>query len=79
MGKQQRLDSFILTISISKVISERIFLVIKIIKTRLRNKMKNEFFAYNLIINIKREINKTFSSNSILKDFVFFKEHLTQF
>ena len=58
----------------SKETSDRVFLAMKIINTRLRNKMKDEFLAYNLVVNIEREIAKTFSSDSILEDFVSLKE-----
>ena len=36
--------------------------------------MEDEFLAYNLVINIEIEIAETFSSDSILEDFVFLKE-----
>jgi len=41
----------------------------KIIKTRLRNKMEDEFLADNMIIYIEKEIAENFSSDSIIDEF----------
>jgi hypothetical protein len=42
----------------------------KIVKTRLYNKMDDEFLANSLVVYIKREIAESFNLNSILDDFV---------
>ena len=41
----------------------------KIIKTRLHNKMEDEFLTNNMVIFIEREIAETFNSDSIIDDF----------
>ena len=41
--------------------------------------MEDEFVVYNLVVNIEREIAKTFRLDSILEDFVSLKEHCAQF
>jgi hypothetical protein len=45
----------------------------KIVKTRLRNKMENEFLANSLVVYIEREIAESFNLDSILDDFVLLK------
>jgi hypothetical protein len=42
----------------------------KIVKTRFRNKMNNEFLADNLVVYIERKISESFNSDLILNDFV---------
>ena len=37
--------------------------------------MEDEFLVENLVVNIEREIAETFSSDSIIEDFVSLKEH----
>ena len=59
----------------STTTSEWVFSIMKIVKTRLRNKMEDEFLTDNLVVNIKREIAETFSSDSILESFVFLKKY----
>lgn len=50
-----KLFFFILTLPVSITTIERLFLTMKIIKTRLRNKMKDEFLADNMIIYIEKK------------------------
>ncbi|TYI43910.1 hypothetical protein ES332_A01G200200v1 [Gossypium tomentosum] len=57
---------------------ESAFSAMKIIKTRLRNQMEDEFLTNNLIY-IEREIVETFESDSIISDFVFFEKSRAQF
>ncbi|KAG6718441.1 hypothetical protein I3842_04G149900 [Carya illinoinensis] len=64
-----RLIHLILTLPVSTATSERAFLAMKIVKTRLRNKIEDEFLANNLIVYIEREIAKNFDLDSILDDF----------
>ena len=54
------------------------YLVMKIVKTRLRNKME-EFLSDNLVVYIEKEIAKNFTTNSILDDFRSLKERRLQF
>ena len=54
----------------STATTERAFSAMKIVKTRLLNKMEDEFHGDNLLVYIKREIFKSFDSYLILNDFV---------
>ena len=51
----------------------------KIIKTRLQNKMEDEFLADNMIIYIEKEIVETFSYDSIIDEFSDLKERRANF
>ncbi|KAG6730395.1 hypothetical protein I3842_01G077400 [Carya illinoinensis] len=57
----------------------RLILTLPIVKTRLRNKIEDEFLANNLVVYIEREIAKNFDLDSILDDFVCLKECKLQF
>ncbi|XP_061368974.1 uncharacterized protein LOC133311864 [Gastrolobium bilobum] len=74
-----KLISLILTLPVSTASSERAFSAMKIVKTRLRNKMEDDFLANNLVVYIEREIAKIFTTDSILEDFVNLKERRIQF
>ncbi|XP_061360405.1 uncharacterized protein LOC133304388 [Gastrolobium bilobum] len=74
-----RLIRLILTLPGSTASGERAFSAMKIVKTRLRNKMEDDFLANNLIVYIEREIAETFTTDSILEDFVNLKERRLQF
>ena len=50
----------------------------KIVKTRLRNKMEDEFLSDNLVVYIEKEIAENFTIDSILDDFRSLKEHMLQ-
>ena len=45
----------------------------KIVKTRLRNKMEDEFLSDNLAVYIEKEIAENFATNSILDEFRIFR------
>ena len=71
------IDQFIclvLTLPMSTTTSERAFSVMKIVKTRLRNKIEDKFLSDNLAVYIEREIVKNFITDSILDDFRSLKE-----
>ncbi len=51
----------------------------RIVKTKLRNKMVNDCFADSLLLYIEKEIAKTFSLDSILDDFGDLKERHVKF
>jgi hypothetical protein len=51
----------------------------KVVKTRLRNKMNDDFLANNLVIYIEKEISESFSSDLILDDFVSLRSRRMQF
>ncbi|KAG2701688.1 hypothetical protein I3760_06G056500 [Carya illinoinensis] len=74
-----RLVRLILTLPVSTATNERAFSTMKIIKTRFRNKIEDEFLANNLVVYIEREIAKNFDLDSILDDFVCLKECKLQF
>jgi hypothetical protein len=74
-----RLIRLVLTLPVSTATTERAFSAMKIVKTRLRNKMEDEFLGDNLLIYIEREIAKSFDSELILDDFVSLKPRRMQF
>ncbi|KAK2357877.1 hypothetical protein QL285_095109 [Trifolium repens] len=49
--------------------TERSFSAMKIIKTKLRNKMKGRFLANSMTVYIEKEISASISSDSIINDF----------
>ncbi|KAL4577601.1 hypothetical protein LXL04_013711 [Taraxacum kok-saghyz] len=57
-----RLIRLILTLPVSTATSERAFSTMKIVKTRLRNTMTDDFLRSYLLVNIEREIADTFST-----------------
>ncbi|KAK4364705.1 hypothetical protein RND71_016063 [Anisodus tanguticus] len=69
-----RIIRFILTFPVSTAIIEKSFSAMKIIKTRLRNKMEDEFLADNMMVYIEKVIVESFSSDSIINDFKSLKE-----
>jgi len=69
-----RLIRLILTLPVSIATTERSFSPMKIIKTRLRNKMEDEFLTDNMIIYIVKEIAENFSFDSIIDEFKDLKE-----
>ncbi|TYG95600.1 hypothetical protein ES288_A11G280800v1, partial [Gossypium darwinii] len=60
-------------------VKDRAFSVMKIVKTRLHNKVEDEFLTYNLVVYIEREIVETFDSDSIFSNFIYLKESHAQF
>ncbi|XP_058775476.1 uncharacterized protein LOC131649734 [Vicia villosa] len=69
-----RLIRLILTLPVSTATTERSFSAMKIIKTRLRNKMEDEFLADNMMLYIEKEIVDHFSTDSIIDEFKSLKE-----
>ncbi|CAO2813828.1 unnamed protein product [Amaranthus hypochondriacus] len=69
-----RLIRLILTLPVSTATTERAFLAMKIVKTRLCNKMSDDFLADSLVIYIERQIIKTYIVNEIIEDFKVLKE-----
>jgi hypothetical protein len=74
-----RLIRLILTLPVSTATTERAFSAMKIVKTRLRNKMEDEFLADNLVVYIEKEISESFNSDLILDDFVSLRARRMQF
>jgi hypothetical protein len=69
-----KLIRLILTLPVSTATTERVFSAMKIVKTRLRNKMEDDFLANSLVLYIERKIAEIFDSDSILYDFVLLKD-----
>ncbi|XP_074337552.1 uncharacterized protein LOC141674751 [Apium graveolens] len=58
----------------SNAISERAFSAMKIVKTRLRNRMEDEFLRDYLIVYIEKEIAETISAEEIIDSFYLIKQ-----
>jgi hypothetical protein len=63
----------------STATTERAISAKKIVKTRLRNKVKDDFLANSLVLYIEREIVESFDLDSILDDLVLLKDRKVQF
>ena len=59
----------ILTFSISTTTTERAFSAMKIVKTRLCNRMEDDFLANYLIVDIEKEIAERVTIDIIIDDF----------
>jgi hypothetical protein len=66
-----------LTLPISTATTERVFSAMKIVKTRLRNRMDDDFLANYLIVYIVKEIVERFTIDMIIDDFYYMKERRT--
>jgi hypothetical protein len=64
-----RAIALLLTRLVSTTTIECAFLALKIVKTKLRNKIEDEFLTDSLMLYIEREIVVTFSTDSIIYDF----------
>jgi hypothetical protein len=64
-----RVVVLLLTLSVSTATTERAFSAMNIIKTRLRNKIEDEFLTDSLMLYIEKEIAATLSIDSIIDDF----------
>ncbi|XP_028052388.1 zinc finger MYM-type protein 1-like [Camellia sinensis] len=58
----------------STATTERSFSAMKIVKSRLCNKMEDEFLTDSLLVYIEKEIAENFTTESIIKDFQDMKE-----
>ena len=74
-----RLIRLLLIFPVSTATTKKAFSAMKIVKTKFRNKMEDEFFADNLVVDIEKEIVEMFDLNSVLDDFVSMKKHHAQF
>ena len=59
--------------------TERAFSAMKIMKTKLRNKMKDDYLGSYMITYIEKEITQTFDDDSIINEFCDMKERRLQF
>lgn len=73
-----RLIRLVLTLPVSTATTERAFSAMKIVKTRLRNKMDDDFLGDCLSIYIEREIAMSISNASIIDDFYAKKDRRAQ-
>ena len=64
-----RLIRLMLTLPVSTATTERVFSVMKLLKTRLRNRMEDEFLADNMIVYIEKEIARNFTIEMIMDEF----------
>ena len=67
-----------LTLPVSTVTTERAFFVMKIVKTRLSNRMEDDFLASYLITYIENDIVRSFDVDSIIDEFADMKERRAQ-
>ena len=63
------IDRLVLTLPISTATTERAFLTMNLLKTRLRNRMEDEFLADNMIVYIEKEIAGNFTIEMIIDEF----------
>ena len=73
-----RLICLVLTLLVSTTTGEQAFLAMKIVKTRLHNKMEDEFLSDILAVYIEKEIAENFTTDSILDEFRSLKERKLQ-
>ncbi|KAH6828604.1 hypothetical protein C2S53_006602 [Perilla frutescens var. hirtella] len=64
-----KLFRLILTLPVSTATTERAFSSMKIVKTRLRNKMEDDFLASSLLMYIEKEIAEKIDVESIIDEF----------
>lgn len=64
-----RVIRLVLTLPISTATTERAFSAMKLVKTRLRNKMEDDFLADTLEVYIEKDIAKTFTTEEIMEEF----------
>ena len=64
-----RLIRLVLTLPVSTATIERAFSAMKLLKTRLRNRMEDEFLADNMIVYIEKEIVGNFTIEMIMDEF----------
>jgi hypothetical protein len=64
-----RLIRLVLTLHVSTPTTERAFSAMKIIKTRLRSRMEDEFLADHMVVYIEKEIAKNFISEMVMDEF----------
>jgi len=73
-----RLIRLILTLPVSTTTTEPAFSAMKIVKTRLRNRMEDDFLVNYLIVYIEKEIAERFTIDMIIDDFYSMKQRRAQ-
>jgi hypothetical protein len=74
-----RLFCLLVTLSVSTTSAEHAFSSLKIIKTRLRNKMETDYLDNSLLIHIEGEIMRNYTYNDIVNEFKDLKERKVKF
>ncbi|KAL4589484.1 hypothetical protein LXL04_002391 [Taraxacum kok-saghyz] len=69
-----RLATLILTLLVSTATTERSFSAMSLVKTRLRNKMEDEFLNDSLVLYFERELAEKISLETIVEDFKLAKD-----
>ena len=69
-----RMLRLVLTLLVFTDTTKRTFLVMKVVKTNIQNKMENDFLTDSLMLYIEKDIISTFSLDSIIDDFEDLKE-----
>jgi hypothetical protein len=65
----ERLLRLLITLPVSTASAERAFSSMKIIKTRLRNKMEDEYLANNLLVHIEGDLLEDYNYDDVISDF----------
>ncbi|XP_028062425.1 uncharacterized protein LOC114265791 [Camellia sinensis] len=73
-----RLIRLVFTLPVSTATSERAFSVMKLIKSKLRNRIEDGFLASYLITYIEKDIDRGFDVDSIIHAFDIMKERRVQ-
>ena len=74
-----KLIRLVLILPISTATTERAFSVMKIVKTKFRNKIEDDYLGSYMITYIEKEIAQTFDDDSIIDEFCDMKERRLQF
>jgi hypothetical protein len=69
----------LVTLPVSTATAERAFSILKIIKTRLRNRMEDDFLANSMLVNIEAEILGDYNYEDIIHDFIDVKKRKVHF
>jgi hypothetical protein len=64
----------LITLPVSTASAERAFSSMKIIKTRLRNKMEDDNLANNLLVHIECDILEDYNYDDVISDFKSIKD-----
>ena len=74
-----RLLCLLITLPVSAASAERAFSSMKIIKTRLRNKMEDENLSNNLLVHIEGGILENYNHEIVIVDFISKKDRRVDF
>ncbi|XVF66306.1 hypothetical protein PTKIN_Ptkin10aG0024600 [Pterospermum kingtungense] len=64
-----RLICLVLTLPVSTATTERAFSAMNLLKTRIRNKIDNDFLADSMVVYIEKEIADTIDVDSMIDEF----------